>query len=38
MASAAPEEFTGGGEDLSMGVDASNALRVKLGLKPLREG
>jgi U4/U6.U5 tri-snRNP-associated protein 1 len=33
-----PAEHSGGGEELSMGVDASNALREKLGLKPLREG
>ena len=33
-----PMEHTGGGEELSMGVEASNALRAKLGLKPLRQG
>eukprot|EP01043_Picozoa_sp_COSAG02_P014194 COSAG02_NODE_581_length_20056_cov_9.304906_5_plen_784_part_00 len=33
-----PSEHTGGGEELSMGVDASNELRAKLGLKPLRTG
>ena len=33
-----PTEHTGGGEELSMGVDASNELRAKLGLKPLRTG
>ena len=33
-----PTEHTGGGEELAMGVEASNALRAKLGLKPLRQG